>query len=128
MKDEIITKTSNKDVFNIAHEFTALKGSEWKSSEIDFLFAFVSEIQTEDEEFKFYKLTRVELNKKLDKQIEKARITKLFRNMLDKRIETETNKMIIYYNIFSTLIYDKEKDELTIRFNNNLKKMLLKKV
>ncbi len=126
MEYEIITELSDKDVFNIAHKFTTLKGSEWKPNEIDFLFAFVSEIQSDDEQFKFYKLTRTELNRKLDKRIEKARIAKLFRAMLDKKIETETNKEIIHYNIFSTLKYNKESEELSVKFNDDLKPLLLK--
>jgi len=125
MEYEVITELSGKDVFNIAHKFTTLKGSEWKSNEIDFLFAFVSEIQTDDEQFKFHKLTRAELNKKLDKRIEKARIAKLFRAMLDKKIETETDKEIIHYNIFSTLKYNKETEELSVKFNDDLKSLLL---
>lgn len=126
MEYEIITELSDKDVFNIAHKFTTLKGSEWKPNEIDFLFAFVSEIQNDDEQFKFYKLTRAELNRKLDKRIEKARIAKLFRAMLDKKIEKETNKEIIHYNIFSTLKYNKESEELSVKFNDDLKPLLLK--
>ncbi len=126
MEYEVITELSDKDVFNIAHKFTTLKGSEWKPNEIDFLFAFVSEIQNDDEQFKFYKFTRAELNKKLNKRIEKARIAKLFRAMLDKKIETETNKEIIHYNIFSTLKYNKESEELSVKFNDDLKPLLLK--
>ena len=126
MEYEVITELSDKDVFNIAHKFTTLKGSEWKPNEIDFLFAFVSEIQNDDEQFKFYKLTRAELSKKLNKRIEKARIAKLFRAMLDKKIETETNKEIIHYNIFSTLKYNKESEELSVKFNDDLKPLLLK--
>ena len=126
MEYEVITELSDKDVFNIAHKFTTLKGSEWKPNEIDFLFAFVSEIQNDDEQFKFYKLTRTELNRKLDKRIEKARIAKLFRAMLNKKIETETDKEIIHYNIFSTLKYNKESEELSVKFNDDLKPLLLK--
>jgi len=125
MEHEVITELSGKDVFNIAHKFTTLKGSEWKPNEIDFLFAFVSEIQNDDEQFKFYKLTRAELNRKLDKRIEKARIAKLFKAMLDKKIETETDKEIIHYNIFSTLKYNKESEELSVKFNDDLKSLLL---
>lgn len=126
MEYEVIKELTDKDVFNIAHKFTSLRGSEWKTNEIDFLFAFVSEIQNDDEQFKFYKLTRTELNRKLGKRIERARIAKLFKAMLDKKIETETNKEIIHYNIFSTLKYNKESEELSVKFNDDLKPLLLK--
>jgi len=124
--NELTTELTSKDVFRVAHEFTTLKGSDWKPNEIDFLFSFISEIRKDDDDFKFYELTRSQLSKKMKRRIEKARIIKLFDNMLNKQIKIETNKEIKYYNIFATLIYNKVDDVFKVKFNDDIKHLLLK--
>ena len=125
MNELITTELTSKNVFRIAHKFTTLKGSEWKPNEIDFLFSFISEIRKDDDKFKFYELTRSQLSKKMKRRLEKARIIELFDNMLNKQIKIETNKEIKHYNIFATLIYNKVDDAFKVKFNDDIKYLLL---
>ena len=126
MKYEVITELTDKDVFNIAHKFTTLKGSEFNPIEIDFLFSFVTQIEEDDEVFKEYQIDKNTLENKMQRRIENKRISTLFKNLIGKYIEAEDNNKIKTFSIFDTLEYDKVNKVYSIRFSSQMKPFLLK--
>jgi len=126
MDYEIITGLSNKDVFNIAHKFTTLKGSDWKPTEIDFLFAFISEIKEDDEDFKEYQIDTHTLSNKMQRRMKKDRVAKLFDVLITKYISFSNNTKEKRYSIFDTLEYDSETEIYTVRFSSQMKPFFLK--
>ncbi|NCB50217.1 MAG: RepB family plasmid replication initiator protein, partial [Alphaproteobacteria bacterium] len=126
MDYEVITDLNRSDIFNVAHKFTSLKGSEFNPLEIDFLFAFVTQIDEKDEAFKEYRIDKATLEEKMDRRLETKRISTLFKSLIGKYIEAEDEKKIRTYSIFDTLIYDKEEKVYTVQFSSKMKPFLLK--
>lgn len=126
MDYEVVTDLNKSDIFNVAHKFTSLKGSEFNPLEIDFLFAFVTQIDEKDEAFKEYRIDKATLEEKMNRRLENKRISTLFKSLIGKYIEAEDEKKIRTYSIFDTLVFDKEEKVYTVQFSSKMKPFLLK--
>ncbi len=126
MDYEVVTDLNKSDIFNVAHKFTSLKGSEFSPLEIDFLFAFVTQIDEKDEAFKEYRIDKATLEEKMNRRLENKRISTLFKSLIGKYIEAEDEKKIRTYSIFDTLVFDKEEKVYTVQFSSKMKPFLLK--
>ena len=126
MDYEIVTGLSDRDVFNIAHDFTTLKGSDFNPIEIDFLFSFISEIKEDDEEFKEYVIDAQTLSNKMQRRMKKDRVAKLFDSLITKYISFSDSTKEKRYSIFDTLEFDSKADTYTVRFSSQMKPFFLK--
>jgi plasmid replication initiation protein len=126
MKYEIITDLNNSDIFNIAHNFTSLKGSEFNPIEIDFLFAFISQIDKDDEEFKEYQIDSYILSDKMQRRMKKDRVAKLFDSLIGKFISVSTKDDEKRYSIFDTLSFNKKDEIYKVKFSSEMKTFFLK--
>jgi len=126
MDYEIVTGLTDKDVFNIAHDFTTLKGSDFNPTEIDFLFSFISEIKEDDEEFKEYVIDAQTLSSKMQRRMKKDRVAKLFDALITKYISFSDSTKEKRYSIFDTLEFDSKADTYTVRFSSQMKPFFLK--
>ena len=126
MKYEVITELSDKNVFNIAHEFTSLRGSEFSPVEIDFLFSFISQLDKDDETFKEYQIDSSILSEKMNRRMRKERVAKLFDSLIMKFISFSSETKEKRYSIFDTLEYNKKEEIYKVRFSSQMKPFFLK--
>jgi plasmid replication initiation protein len=126
MNYEVITDLKNSDIFNIAHEFTSLKGSNFSPLEIDFLFAFISQIDEKDEVFHEYQIDSDTLSETMERRMRKERVAKLFDSLMGKYISVSTKDDEKRYSIFDTLSYNRVDEIYKVRFSSQMKPFFLK--
>jgi len=128
MSFELVANTdmSNNSVFRVAHEINQMAISTLTPMEIDFFFAFISDIKKDDKNFKKYTITKDILSEKLKRRLDKYRAKNLLKRMLGKQIWLETDKKLEGWNIFSKLSYDKEKEIFEVLFNPELLPFLIR--
>jgi len=93
--------------------------------ELDFIYAFISIIKDEDDEFQDCRLTLKELELKLDRRLELSKIEYIFDSLIKKTFKINNNKRLITYSFFSYLEFDKEEKILIVKFNSDLKPHLI---
>jgi len=123
---EIISAMNNQTDFRVAHEVNQLSISTLTPLEIDFFFAFVSDIRKDDDNIKRYVISKEVMETKLKRRIDKQRVEALLKRMLGKQIWINNDDEIKGYNIFATLGYNKRDEEYNVLFNPDLKPFLLK--
>lgn len=126
MEHEIITDLNNSDIFKVAHQFTSLRGSNFNPTEVDFLFAFITQIDESDEIFHEYRMDVDTLSKMMNRRMRQERVTKLFNSLIAKYITVSTINDEKRYSIFDTLAYNKVKKEYMVRFSSGMKPFFLK--
>jgi plasmid replication initiation protein len=123
---EIISDMNIQTDFRVAHEINQLSISTLTPLEIDFFFAFVSDIRKDDENIKRYVISKEVMETKLKRRMSKSRIETLLKRMLGKQIWIKNDDEIKGYNIFATLGYHLKDEEYNVLFNPDLKPFLLK--
>ncbi len=126
MDYEVVTDLNKSDIFNVAHKFTSLKGSEFNPLEIDFLFAFISQIDEQDEAFKEYQIDTDTLSDKMGRRMRKERVAQLFDSLIVKYISVSTKDDEKRYSIFDTLSYNRKLEIYTVKFSSEMKRFFLK--
>ena len=126
MEYEVITDLNSSNIFNVAHKFTSLKGSEFSPVEIDFLFAFISQIDKDDERFKEYHIDSYTLSDKMRRRMKKDRVAKLFDSLIGKYISVSTKDDEKRYSIFDTLSYNRKDEIYKVKFSSEMKTFFLK--
>jgi plasmid replication initiation protein len=126
MDYEVINDLNKSDIFNIAHKFTTLKGSEFNPLEIDFLFAFITQIDEKDELLKEYRIDTDTLSNKMNRRMRKERVALLFDNLIVKHISVSTNNTEKRYSIFDALTYNRKEEIYTVKFSSEMKTFFLK--
>ena len=123
---EIENNMTSQTDFRVAHELNQLSISTLTPLEIDFFFAFVSDIRKDDENIKRYVISKEVMETKLKRRMDKKRIETLLKRMLGKQIWIKNDNEIKGYNIFATLGYNLKSEEYNVLFNPDLKPFLLK--
>ena len=126
MDYEVVTDLNKSDIFNVAHKFTTLRGSEFNPIEIDFLFAFISQIDEQDEVLKEYRINADVLSDKMQRRMRKERVAELFDSLIVKYISVSTLDDEKRYSIFDTLSYSRKKELYTVKFSSEMKRFFLK--
>ena len=126
MDYEIVTELNKSDIFNVAHKFTTLRGSEFSPIEIDFLFAFISQIDEQDEVLKEYRIDADVLSEKMQRRMRKERVAELFDSLIVKYIAVSTLNDEKRYSIFDTLSYNRKLELYTVKFSSEMKRFFLK--
>ena len=126
MDYEIVSDLNKSDIFNVAHKFTTLRGSEFNPIEIDFLFAFISQIDEQDEVLKEYRINADVLSDKMQRRMRKERVAELFDSLIVKYISVSTADDEKRYSIFDTLSYSRKKELYTVKFSSEMKRFFLK--
>jgi len=116
---------NNKNIIKTSHELNHFRGG-YTRLELDFIYAFISTIKDEDEKFKDYKLTILELEKKLNKRLQIEKIEYIFDSLIKKSFKINNGEKLAIYSFFTYLEFDKETKTLTVNFNEKLKPHLLK--
>jgi hypothetical protein len=119
-----LDKLNNRNIIKTSHELNHFRGG-YTPLELDFIYAFISCIKNEDEEFKTYSITLDELEKKLDKRLQLSKIEYLFDSLITKSFKINNAKELRVYAFFQSFIYNKETKLITVRFNEELKPHLL---
>jgi plasmid replication initiation protein len=123
---EIVDDMNRQSVFRVAHEVNQLSISTLTPLEIDFFFAFVSDIRKDDDNIKRYVITKDVLETKLKRRLDNKRTEDLLMRLLGKQIWINNDDELKGYNIFATLGYNKKDEEYNVLFNPDLKPFLLK--
>lgn len=123
---EIVDDVNGQTVFRVAHEINQVAISTLTPIEIDFFFAFVSDIKKDDEKLKNYVITKDVLEKKLKRRLTEKRTNELLRRLLGKQIWMDNDERLKGWNIFSSLTYDKREKNYSVLFNPELQPFLLK--
>lgn len=126
MDYEVVTELNKSDIFNVAHKFTSLKGSEFSELEIDFLFAFITQIDEKDEAFKEYQIDTDTLSDKMGRRMRKERVAQLFDSLIVKYISVSTKDDEKRWSIFDTLSYNRKDEIYTVQFSSKMKPFFLK--
>lgn len=126
MEYEVVTDLNKSDIFNVAHKFTTLRGSEFNPLEIDFLFAFISQIDEQDELLKEYRINADVLSDKMERRMRKERVAQLFDSLIVKYISVSTKDDEKRYSIFDTLSYNRKHEIYTVKFSSEMKRFFLK--
>ena len=93
--------------------------------ELDFIYAFISQIKDDDKELERYSLTLSELGEKLNKRLQLRDVEYLFDTLIKKSFKVHNSRELAVYSFFSTLSFNKEENRLTVKFNEDLKPHLL---
>ena len=115
---------NNKNIIKTSHELNHFKGG-FTKLELDFIYAFISTIKDEDEDFKRYSLTLKELEKKLERRLQLKDIEYIFDSLMKKTFKINNKKELIVYSFFTTLYFNKEDKILSVKFNSDLKPHLM---
>ena len=116
---------NNRNIVKTSHQLNHFRGG-YTPLELDFIYAFISCIKNEDDEFHQYSLTLEQLERKLDKRLQLSKIEYIFDSLVSKSFKVHNEKELAVYSFFSLLKYDKENGILTVEFNHHLKPHLLK--
>lgn len=116
---------NNKNIIKTSHELNHFRGS-YTRLELDFIYAFISTIKDEDEDFREYELSLKELEFKLQKRLNLKEIEYLFDSLMSKTFKINNDKELSVYAFFTRVKYDKAGKTLSVKFNPDLKTHLLK--
>ncbi len=116
---------NNKNIIKTSHDLNHFKGG-YTRLELDFIYAFISTIKDEDEEFKLYTLTLKELEDKLQKRLQIRDIEYIFDTLISKSFKINNMKKLAVYSFFTRLEFDKDEKTLSVKFNEDLKPHLIK--
>ena len=115
---------NNKNIIKTSHNLNHFQGS-YTKIELDFIYAFISTIKDEDEDFKRYSLTLKELEKKLERRLQLKDIEYIFDSLMKKTFKINNEKELSIYSFFTTLSFNKEDKILSVKFNSDLKPHLI---
>lgn len=115
---------NNKNIIKTSHDLNHFKGG-YTRLELDFIYAFISTIKDEDEEFREYQLPLKELETKLNKRLQLRDIEYLFDTLISKTFKINNSKELAVYTFFTRLRYNKESKVLSVKFNEDLKPHLM---
>ena len=115
---------NNKNIIKTSHNLNHFKGG-YTRLELDFIYAFISTIKDEDEEFREYALPLKELGDKLGKRLQLRDIEYLFDTLISKSFKINNEKELAVYTFFTRLSYNKDNKIIKVRFNEELKPHLL---
>lgn len=113
------------NIIKTSHELNHFRGG-YTRLELDFIYAFISTIRDEDEEFRVYRLTLHELEEKLGRRLKLQDVEYLFESLIKKSFKVHNEVELVVYSFFTTIRFDKELRELSVKFNPDLKLHLLK--
>lgn len=119
------TELSDRKIVRQSHSLNFSKFS-LSALSIDILFLFFAQIAKEDEEFKEFKITFRELEKKLNKRIDKDYIDKVCEELLTNPLRIQEEKSVLRCNFVSSARYSKEESWLQLKVSDDLKEHLLK--
>ncbi len=116
---------NNKNIIKTSHELNHFKGG-YTRLELDFIYAFISTIKDEDEDFREYDLTLRDLEVKLQKRLQLRDIEYLFDSLSEKKFKINNDERLSIEVFFTGLTFWKKEKRITVRFNPVLKPHLLK--
>ncbi len=116
---------NNRNIVKTSHNLNHFRGG-YTRLELDFIYAFISTIKDEDEEFREYSLPLKELEKKLNKRLQLRDIEYLFDTLISKTFKINNKDKLAVYTFFTRLEFDKNSKVLSVKFNEDLKPHLLK--
>jgi len=115
---------NSKNIIKISHELNHFRGG-YTKLELDFIYAFISTIKDEDEDFKRYSLTLKELEKKLERRLQLKDIEYIFDSLIKKSFKINNDEELAVYSFFTSLNFNKKTKILSVRFNSDLKPHLI---
>jgi len=115
---------NNKNIVKTSHKLNHFRGA-YTKLELDFIYAFISTIKDEDEDFKKYSLPIRELENKLNKRLQLKDIEYLFESLMKKSFKIHNEDELIVYCFFTTLGFNTKTKVLSVKFNPDLKSHLL---
>ena len=115
---------NNKNIIKTSHNLNHFRGG-YTRLELDFIYAFISTVKDEDEEFREYALPLKELEGKLGKRLQLRDIEYLFDTLISKSFKINNEKELAVYTFFTRLSYNKDDKVLKVRFNEELKPHLI---
>lgn len=95
------------------------------TSEIKFILTALSQIDTDDKEFKEYEIKVSELEAKLQSEQNETRLKQFAKRLMSKPLEVPTNDGWIIFNWFSKIQYVKGQSKFIVRIDKDLKPYLL---
>lgn len=107
-----------------SHELNHFRGG-YTPTELDFIYAFITQINDDDKELQRYSLSLSQLEEKLGKRLQVQKIEYIFDSLIKKSFKVNNNKELAVYSFFSTLSFNKENKTLSVKFNEDLKPHLL---
>jgi len=116
---------NKKNIIKTSHDLNHFRGG-YTRLELDFIYAFISTIKDEDEEFREYSLPLKELEIKMNKRLQLRDIEYLFDTLISKTFKINNSKELAVYTFFTRLRYNKESKVLAVKFNEDLKPHLVK--
>lgn len=118
------TELNNRNVVKVSHELNHFKGG-YTPLELDFIYAFISCIKNEDEEFTEYAITLKDLEGKLDKRLRIKEIEYIFDSLTTKSFKINNEDELVVYPFFQKFRYGKKDKIISVKFNEELKPHLL---
>jgi len=115
---------NNKNIIKTSHNLNHFRGT-YTRLELDFIYAFISTIKDEDEEFREYSLPLKTLETKLKKRLQLRDIEYLFDTLISKTFKINNEKELAVYTFFTRLRYSKDDKVLSVKFNEDLKPHLI---
>ncbi len=115
---------NEKNVVKMSHELNHFRGG-YTRLELDFIFAFISTIKDEDEDFRPYILSLADLEKKLGKRLQLSKMQYLFKSLITKTFEVNNEEELGVYSFFTSIVFKKEANMLFVKFNPDLKPHLI---
>ena len=116
---------SNRLVLKQSH---SLNNASFKLSSLatDIIFAMISELKKEDKDFKLYKISLRELEKKLNKRIDSRYLRKSVKEVMSNPIGLKSdNGDFTYISWVSIFSFNSNSNEISFRFDSELKPLLL---
>ena len=107
-----------------SHELNHFQGG-YTRLELDFIYAFIAQIEDTDDSFKDYTIKLSELEEKLGKRLQLRDVEYLFDSLIKKTFKVHNEKILAVYTFFSSIQFNKETKELQVTFNDKLKPHLL---
>lgn len=120
----IVTKLKDRNIIKQSYE---LNNAKYKLSELslNIIFAFMSEIDNEDKEFKTYKINISELEKKINKRIKTSYLESVSEELLTSLITIKKDSGFLKTTWVSSFEYFSKNRLIEISFDPKLKPYLL---
>jgi len=116
---------TNRDIIKQSH---SLNNASYKLSSLatDIIFAMISELKQEDKDFKLYKITLRELEKKINKRIDSKYLKKSVKDVMSNPIGIKSKDgSFTYISWVSIFKFDSNTNEISFRFDSELKPLLI---
>jgi plasmid replication initiation protein len=115
---------TKSNIIKTSHELNHFRGG-YTRLELDFIYAFITQIRDEDDELQAYDLTLSQLEAKLGRSLRLRDVEYMFDSLIKKSFKVNNTKELTVYSFFTTISFNKEEKRLRVKFNPDLKPHLI---